>query len=108
MKGSGEIVSNTVKMVILLCAQPSGFGFQYFELISIAKHYHTLNLPINIKKIFKKNKINKIVYFAKKDKKNLNGKINLILLKKIGKASKPNEFPITVGEFKKFLVSRWK
>ncbi len=78
------------------------------DLISIAKHYHALNLPINIKKIFKKNKINKIVYFAKKDKKNLNGKINLILLKKIGRASKPNEFPISVGEFKKFLVSRWK
>ena len=75
--------------------------------MSIAKHYHSLNLPINIKKVFRKNEINKIVYFVKKDKKNLNNKINLILIKKIGKASKPNDFRITIKEFKKFLISRW-
>ena len=77
------------------------------DLMSVAKHYHSLNLPINIRKIFRKNEINKIVYFVKKDKKNINNKINLILIKKIGKASKPNDFRISIKEFKKFLISRW-
>ena len=53
------------------------------ELSLIKKHYKNLKLLMNIKKFFKKNEINKIVHFMKKDKKNINNKINLILLKKI-------------------------
>ena len=52
------------------------------DLILIKKHYLSLNLPMKIKKFFKKKEINKIIYFMKKDKKNLNEKINLILIKK--------------------------
>ena len=55
------------------------------------------------KKNFKKEKVNKIVYFMKKDKKNVSDKINLILLKKIGKASKP--LSVNVNEIKRFLYS---
>ena len=43
-----------------------------------------LNLPRNINKKFSGNKLNKILSFMKKDKKNDTNKINLILLKKIG------------------------
>ena len=77
------------------------------DLLLIKRHYILLGLPNNIKKIFNKNEINKIIYFVKKDKKNINNKINLILIKKIGKATRPNSFNISVKEFKKFLIESW-
>ena len=52
-------------------------------------------------KIFKKKEINKIIYFMQKDKKNVDNKINLILLKEIGKTTKPKEFSLTANEIKK-------
>jgi len=75
------------------------------DLILIQKHYLSLNLPMNIKKIFKKRDIDKIIYFMKKDKKNLNEKINLILIKKIGKTTKPTKITVNCDEIKKFLTS---
>ena len=75
------------------------------ELLLIKKHYFNLKLPMYINKIFKKKEINKIVYFMKKDKKNINEKINLILLKKIGKTTKPKRFALNSSEVKKFLNS---
>ena len=59
---------------------------------------------MNIKDFFKKNEIKKIIYFMLKDKKNVNEKINLILLKKIGKTTKPNSINITAAQMKKFLT----
>ena len=78
------------------------------ELFWIRKHYNSLKLLINIKKIFKKNEINKIIHFMKKDKKNVDEKINLILLKKIGKTSKPKQVSLKDYEIKKFLNSYYK
>tara|TARA_B100000029_G_scaffold146774_1_gene142085 strand:- start:95 stop:1207 length:1113 start_codon:yes stop_codon:yes gene_type:complete len=75
------------------------------ELLLIKKHYFNLKLPMSINKIFKKNEINKIVYFMRKDKKNVDEKINLILLNKIGKVSKLKKFSLTANEMKKFLKS---
>ena len=75
------------------------------ELLLIKKHYSNLKLLRNIKKVFKKNEINKIVYFMKKDKKNTNEKINLILLKKIGETTKPKKIILKSNEIKKFLSS---
>ena len=74
------------------------------DLILLKKHYLSLNLPMNVKKKFKKKEINNIIYFMKKDKKNLSEKINLILIKKIGK-TRPNSFAINSAELKKFLTS---
>jgi len=74
------------------------------DLMLIKKHYLSLNLPMKIKKFFKKKEINKIIYFMKKDKKNLNEKINLILIKKIGKTTQPNSFAVNSSEIKKFLT----
>jgi 3-dehydroquinate synthase/shikimate kinase/3-dehydroquinate synthase len=75
------------------------------ELSLIKKHYLNLKLPMHINKIFKKKEINKIVYFMKKDKKNINEKINLILLNKIGKTTKPKRFALYSSEVKKNLNS---
>ena len=75
------------------------------ELSQIKKHYVSLKLPMYINKIFKKNEINKIIYFMKKDKKNINDKINLILLNRIGKTIKPERSMVNSNEIKKFLNS---
>ena len=75
------------------------------EQSKIKKHYEDLKLLMNIKKIFKKKEIGKIVNFMKKDKKNTTGKISLILLKKIGKTTKPKEIQLRDYEIKKFLKS---
>ena len=56
------------------------------KLIEILNHIESLNLKIDVKKFFKKKDIKKIVNFMKLDKKNNSQRINLILLKKIGKA----------------------
>ena len=77
------------------------------DFLIIKEHYSLLNLPNDIRKIFNKNEINKIIYFVKKDKKNLNNKINLILIKKIGKATMPNIFSLSEKEFRKFLIGSW-
>ena len=75
------------------------------ELLLIKKHYLSLKLPMNINKIFKKREISKIVHFMKKDKKNVDEKINFILLSKIGKTAKLNRFALNSNEIKKFLYS---
>ena len=62
---------------------------------------------MSIKTKFIKKNINKIIYFMKKDKKNLNKKINLILIQEIGKTTKPNDFSISPGELKKFLAENY-
>ena len=54
---------------------------------SILEHLKKLNLPNNFKKYFSNKNINKIIYFMHKDKKNKNKKINLVLIKKIGKVA---------------------
>ena len=77
------------------------------DLNLVKKHYEEINLPTKINKIFKKSEISKIVYFMQKDKKNLNEKINLILLKKIGNTAKPGSFKIKGSEIKKFLIRNY-
>ena len=56
-------------------------------------------------KIFKKNDLKKIIYFMKKDKKNTDQNINLILLNKIGKTTKPKEIILKSSKIEQFLSS---
>ena len=78
------------------------------DLMLIKRHYIDLSLLTNIKKFFKRKEISKIIHFMKSDKKNLNKKINLILIKKIGKTTKPNSVSLNPNEIKKFLLSYYK
>ena len=75
------------------------------ELLLIKKHYIVSKLFFKISKFFKKKEINKIIYFMKKDKKNVDEKISLILLNKIGKTTKPKTKLMKASEIKKFLYS---
>ena len=53
-----------------------------FELIK--NHLIQFKLPIELRKKISSSKLNNMVSFMKKDKKNNTKKINLVLLKKIG------------------------
>ncbi len=55
------------------------------KYLKIITHIKNLNLPNNLKKFFKRKNINSIIKYMKFDKKNDSNKINLILLKDIGK-----------------------
>ena len=99
----GEAVLIGMMMASKLSYEKKLLSFE--ELSLIKKHYLNLKLPMNINKIFKKNEINKIIYFMKKDKKNVDEKINLILLNKIGKTTKPKEFSLKSDEIRNFLNS---
>jgi 3-dehydroquinate synthase/shikimate kinase/3-dehydroquinate synthase len=70
------------------------------DYYSILKHISKISLPLNIKKIFKIQDLNKILSFMAKDKKNNSSNINLVLLKKIG-------HPIINREYKKNNLSEF-
>ena len=81
---------NHGEAVLLGIISASKFSFDYGllpknEFILIQKHFIKYNLLREINKIFKKKHLNKLILFMKKDKKNNNNKINLVLLKQIGK-----------------------
>ena len=78
----GEAVILGVKTAIRFSLLNKILGIKEFELIE--NHLNQLNLPRNISKFFSIKKLNKILSFMKKDKKNNTKKINLVLLKKIG------------------------
>tara|TARA_Y100000590_G_scaffold439687_1_gene564058 strand:- start:683 stop:1795 length:1113 start_codon:yes stop_codon:yes gene_type:complete len=99
----GEAVLLGMMVASELSNKKNQLSFKEFLLIK--KHYINLKLPMNIRKIFKKKEISKIVYFMKKDKKNVDDKINLILLNKIGKTAKLKKFALNSNEIKKFLES---
>ena len=80
---------------------------QMEDLSLIKDHYTDLNLPTKLSFIFKRNQINKIASYATSDKKNMNKKINLILLKKIGKTTKPNTFQVSKKTFREILFSNY-
>ena len=68
------------------------YNMKIYDYKKINSHYKKLNLPMDLKKNFGKKNINKIISFIKKDKKNNNDKINLVLLKKIGASSYDCQF----------------
>ena len=68
---------------------------------SIVEHIHKMKLPSSIKNYFSAKKINSILSFIIKDKKNTTKKINLILIKKIGSTTINNQYNIL--KIKKFF-----
>jgi 3-dehydroquinate synthetase len=72
-------------------------------LTQLKEIYISNNLSFNIKKFFKKKEYDKIVQHMTKDKKNNDKKINLILLKEIGKTTSPNAYKISTFELRKLF-----
>ena len=72
---------------------------EYNEIIN---DINKMNLLKDIKFYFSPKKINSILNFMAKDKKNISKRINLILLKKVGSTIINNEYDIS--KIKKFLI----
>jgi len=78
----GEAVILGIKTAAKFSLQNKFLNLKDFKLIE--NHLKQLNLPRDIRKFLSKKNLNQILSFMKKDKKNNNKKINLVLLKKIG------------------------
>ncbi len=72
------------------------------NLLKILNHFKKIDLPMQIRKYFTKKDINKILSFMKKDKKNIDKKINLVLLDQLGKAN--YNLPYKSSTIKNFLL----
>ena len=99
---------NHGEAVILGLASSSKFSFKNnilnkTDYNQIINHINNLKMPVNLNFYFKKKDINLIIKYMKSDKKNNSSKINLILIKKIGRIIldlKYNQIKI-----KKFLIN---
>ena len=78
----GEAVILGIKTAAKFSLSNNILNIKEFNLIE--NHLNKLNLPKDINKFFSIKNLNKILSFMKKDKKNSNNKINLVLLKTIG------------------------
>ena len=72
-------------------------------LKEIEKVYKANNLPSALIKYFQKKDFNKIVSYMANDKKNNDSRINLILLRKIGKTTMPGEFKTSLEKIKSYI-----
>jgi 3-dehydroquinate synthase len=79
----GEAVILGVKTASRFSLNKNLLSLKEFNIIN--NHLIQLKLPSEIKKFFTTRKINNLISFMKIDKKNNTEKINLVLLKKIGK-----------------------
>ena len=70
-------------------------------LQSIIEIYKENNINYNLNNLFKAKDKNKIVDFMSNDKKNNDNNINLILLNKIGKTTKPGQYKLSCKQLKK-------
>ncbi len=71
-------------------------------LLEIIEIYKKNNFDYKLKKFVKRKEFNSITKFMLQDKKNDDEKINLILLRKIGKTTMPGQFKLSVSELNKF------
>ena len=69
-------------------------------LKEVVNFYKKNNLPNNLKKFSLNKSLNKIIGHMKSDKKNKDSKINLILLKRIGKTTKPDMVKMSPKQIK--------
>ena len=81
---------NHGEAVLLGIISASKFSLKYNilkkkDFNKISNHFNKFNLSKKLKNIFLKKKLSTIISFMKKDKKNNDQKINLVLLKNIGK-----------------------
>jgi 3-dehydroquinate synthase len=73
------------------------------SLDKIIEVYKFNNLDYDLRKYFNDKDFNRIVDFMSNDKKNFSKKINLILLRNIGKTTEPGEFNMSINEIKKIF-----
>jgi len=72
-------------------------------LLEITDIYERNNINLKISDFFKNNEFKQIIKFMINDKKNNDKKINLILLKKIGKTTRPGNFKMKLDDMNKIF-----
>ena len=77
----------------------------YKEYKLIINHISKINNSLKINNYFNKKDTSKLLGYIKNDKKNINKKINLILINKIGKVSYNNFFELK--EISKFIRNQF-
>ncbi len=75
----------------------------YKTLVDVINIYEKNNLNYKFNKFFKKSFYKRMINFMINDKKNIDKKISLILLKKIGVTTMPGSFRLNASELKKIL-----
>ena len=91
----GMIMSANLSLIKRVCSKKT--------LLELFKIYKENNLVSQFYRYFKKRDSKKIINFMTIDKKNNDQKINLILLKNIGKTTKPGSFKLSVKEMSKYF-----
>ena len=91
----GMMIITKLSFIKKICSQKT-----LSEIINI---YNLNKLNYRVSKFFKKKDHNKIVDYMINDKKNNDKKINLILLKKIGKTTQPGKHKYSIQEIKKIF-----
>ena len=71
-------------------------------LEELEKIYLQNNIDYTINKFSNEKTLINLIPFLQNDKKNNDEKINFILLKRIGKTTKPNSFKISIKNIKKY------
>ncbi len=94
---SGMILASRLSWIKKVCSE---------KIVNeIEQIYNKNNLAYTYKKYSKQNAINELIPFLKNDKKNNDNKINFILIKKIGKTTRPNNHKISPNNLKKLIKS---
>ena len=90
---SGMILAARLSVIKKICSS------KIFN--QIKNIYSDNNLDYTYRKYSQQSSIKKLIPFLKNDKKNDDEKINFILLKNIGKTTKPNNFKISIKNLRK-------
>ena len=69
----------------------------------IQNFYKKNKLPLKLENYFSKRYVSKITQYMSNDKKNTDDKINFILLRNIGRTTKPGEFKLSTNDVKKIF-----
>ena len=90
---AGMILATKLSVIKKVCNKKT--------LKDLMEIYTANNLSYSFNKYINTKEINKLIPYLKNDKKNNDEKINFILLNKIGKATMPNKYKISIKELKK-------
>ena len=90
---SGMILAARLSVVRKTCSKK--------VLEEIENIYKSNRLNYTFKKFSKVKEIESLIPYLKNDKKNDDNKINLILLRKIGKTTRPGQYKLTLSELRK-------
>jgi len=89
----GMMIATKLSFIKKICSKKT--------LLELMEIYKKNNFNYKLKNFLKKKEYNSMIKFMLQDKKNDDSKINLILLKRIGKTTKPGQYKLSLNELRK-------